>query len=109
MRRAFVATEPHIFGLALMMEIYREGHEYAEVRAEKKPPAKREGLVKAAEKGLIIPAEHMLESRLQRGLTRTAHRSATSLLRARPVSVLVGRRPDSPFHFTHGESARRVC
>jgi hypothetical protein len=30
-RRAFVATEPHIFGLARMMEIYREGREYAEV------------------------------------------------------------------------------
>jgi hypothetical protein len=30
-RRAFVATQPHIFGLARMMEIYREGLEYAEV------------------------------------------------------------------------------
>jgi hypothetical protein len=30
-RRAFVATEAHIFGLARMMEIYREGLEYAEV------------------------------------------------------------------------------
>jgi hypothetical protein len=30
-RRPFVATEPHIFGLARMMEIYREGREYAEV------------------------------------------------------------------------------
>ena len=31
-RRAFVATEPHIFGLGRMMEIYREGLEYADVR-----------------------------------------------------------------------------
>jgi hypothetical protein len=31
-RRAFVATAPHIFGLGRMMEIYREGMEYAEVR-----------------------------------------------------------------------------
>ena len=30
-RRAFVATEPHVFGLARMMEIYREDIEYAEV------------------------------------------------------------------------------
>jgi hypothetical protein len=30
-RRAFVATEPHIFGLARMMEIYREDFEFAEV------------------------------------------------------------------------------
>jgi hypothetical protein len=30
-RRAFVATEPHIFGLGRMMEIYREGLEYADV------------------------------------------------------------------------------
>ena len=29
-RRAFVATEPHIFGLGRMMEIYREGLEYAD-------------------------------------------------------------------------------
>jgi hypothetical protein len=31
-RRAFVATEPHIFGLGRMMEIYRDGLEYADVR-----------------------------------------------------------------------------
>jgi hypothetical protein len=31
-RRALVATEPHIFGLARMMEIYREGLEGAEVQ-----------------------------------------------------------------------------
>jgi len=31
-RRAFVATEPHIFGLGRMMEIYREGPEYADVQ-----------------------------------------------------------------------------
>ena len=30
-RRAFVATEPHIFGLGRMMEIYREGQRYADV------------------------------------------------------------------------------
>jgi hypothetical protein len=30
-RRAFVATDPHIFGLGRMMEIYREGLEYADV------------------------------------------------------------------------------
>ena len=31
-RRAFLAIEPHIFGLGRMMEIYREGLEYADVR-----------------------------------------------------------------------------
>jgi hypothetical protein len=31
-RRAFVATKPHIFGLGRMMEIYREGSEFAEVQ-----------------------------------------------------------------------------
>jgi len=31
-RRAFVAIEPHIFGLGRMMEIYREGLEYSDVR-----------------------------------------------------------------------------
>lgn len=31
-RRAFVATEPNIFGLGRMMEIYREGLEGAEVQ-----------------------------------------------------------------------------
>jgi hypothetical protein len=30
-RRAFVANDPHIFGLGRMMEIYREGLEYADV------------------------------------------------------------------------------
>ena len=30
-RRAFVATVPHIYGLARMMEIYREDQGYAEV------------------------------------------------------------------------------
>jgi hypothetical protein len=30
-RRAFVATEPHIFGLGRMMEIYHEGLAYVEV------------------------------------------------------------------------------
>jgi hypothetical protein len=30
-RRALVATEPHIFGLGRMMEIYRDGLSYAEV------------------------------------------------------------------------------
>jgi hypothetical protein len=30
-RRAFVATEPHIFGLGRMMEIYHEALEYADV------------------------------------------------------------------------------
>jgi hypothetical protein len=30
-RRAFVATEPHIFGLGRMMEIYHERLEYADV------------------------------------------------------------------------------
>jgi len=31
-RRAFVATEPHIFGLGRMMEIYHEGLGYADVQ-----------------------------------------------------------------------------
>ena len=31
-RRAFVATQPHIFGLGRMMEIYQEGLEYAQVQ-----------------------------------------------------------------------------
>jgi hypothetical protein len=31
-RRAFVATEPHIFGLGRMMEIYHERLEYADVQ-----------------------------------------------------------------------------
>jgi hypothetical protein len=30
-RRAFVATEPHIFGLGRMMEVYHEGPGYADV------------------------------------------------------------------------------
>jgi hypothetical protein len=30
-RRAFVATEPHIFGLGRMMEIYHEGPGYPDV------------------------------------------------------------------------------
>jgi hypothetical protein len=30
-RRAFVATEPHVFGLGRMMQIYREGQRYANV------------------------------------------------------------------------------
>jgi hypothetical protein len=29
---AFVATEPHIFGLGRMLEIYREGLGYADVQ-----------------------------------------------------------------------------
>jgi hypothetical protein len=30
-RRAFVAAEPHTFGVGRMMEIYHEGREYADV------------------------------------------------------------------------------